>query len=209
MSLCGHWAYSNACETKWRDNWTPARQEISLGEPVPAPTFITVSTRQSLHRRPDAAGQTKPLPDHQSPLDTSWIFPGHQAGIWLRPGPPGANSGKFVLKTGGEGGIRTRDALRHTGFRDRRIRPLCHLSRSAPQNILLDQGFQGHAPALCPGYAQVGLLAGGLPAIVAEGLINSIDEPQVPSSRVWRFTSITWSANDPSRNCRKIKGMGS
>jgi hypothetical protein len=55
----------------------------------------------------------------------------------------------------------------------------------------------------------VGLPAGRLTAIVAEELINSIDGPRVPSSRDWRFTSITWSANDPSRNCRKIKGMGS
>ena len=31
-------------------------------------------------------------------------------------------------KKGGERGIRTPGTLRHTGFRDRHIRPLCHLS---------------------------------------------------------------------------------
>jgi hypothetical protein len=31
-------------------------------------------------------------------------------------------------KNGGEGGIRTPGTLRYNGFRDRRIKPLCHLS---------------------------------------------------------------------------------
>ena len=43
----------------------------------------------------------------------------------------GAQNGISVLRAcqnGGEGGIRTHDALRHTGFRDLLFQPLTHLS---------------------------------------------------------------------------------
>ncbi len=35
---------------------------------------------------------------------------------------------RSCTKESGERGIRTPGTLRHTGFRDRHIRPLCHLS---------------------------------------------------------------------------------
>ena len=53
-------------------------------------------------------------------------------------------SGDLVLasKPGGESGIRTHDTRRYTGFRDRRFRPLSHLS-AGTQHIPAEKGFQG------------------------------------------------------------------
>ncbi len=44
----------------------------------------------------------------------------------------------------GEGGIRTHGALRHSGFQDRRNRPLCHLS-------LNGAGSRTSIPSVIPG----------------------------------------------------------
>ena len=44
---------------------------------------------------------------------------------------------------GGEGGIRTPGTLRHSGFQDRRFKPLSHLS------TLVNAAFSGFALAVC------------------------------------------------------------
>src|SRR3954465_2699332 len=59
-------------------------------------------------------------------------------GLWQAQPPPGWD--RFPMsngpqsrhtQTGGEGGIRTHGALRHSAFRVRGDRPLCHLSGAA------------------------------------------------------------------------------
>ena len=62
-------------------------------------------------------------------ISTSHLFRAHLPFLGIKQNAQSAdNPGILSVKSGGEGGIRTHGTLQYSGFRDRRFRPLSHLS---------------------------------------------------------------------------------